>query len=256
MCRPDGPSGVVVTRHGARFRLHGHDLNEWYVATQRAHSSEVSACLDRLCAAPSDRKACVLWDIGANIGAVTIPFLVRNHAARAVCFEPSPEVAGRLLENLRLNGSVHGRAEVISVPLGERDGPVDFFVSSEPFNSGVGGLGESHNRAAQPIRTVSVRGDAVPGGWKVPEPTIVKIDVEGFELEVLRGMHRILRDQQPAVIFEHSGYRIRERAGRSASDVCDFLETAGYQVFDLSGTQSIRGAELSSDCDLLALPRC
>ena len=167
LSRPKTPSGTKVTRSCVRFRLWGHDLNEWYIAAQEVHSDQVTACLDRL---SRDVAAPVLWDIGANIGGVTLPFLQRNPSARAVWFESSPEVAGRLLANLSINPALAKRCDVVLLPLTDRHGPTTFFVSSETFNSGVGGLGESHNRAGSPVRTFGLTGDEVLEAGALPPP--------------------------------------------------------------------------------------
>jgi len=252
LSRPGRPPGLVVTRGGARFRLWGHDLNEWYIATQRNHSSNVSDCLDRLAAS---RVPCVLWDIGANIGGVALPFLRRHAEARAICFEPSPEVAGRLLANLALNPDLAARCEVVVTPLADRDGATRFFVSSETFNSGVGGLGLSHNRGTCGVRTVCQTGDTAALASELPPPTLIKLDVEGFELEVLNGLVQTLKCHRPAIVFEHSLYRHRER-GYAANDVVvSRLRQLEYEIWSLDGSRRVTDDELGSDCDLLALPR-
>jgi FkbM family methyltransferase len=253
LARPSQPLGVVIRRPDGAFRIHGHDLNEWYLATQESHSPEVAACLDRLTAASASISPPVLWDIGANIGAITIPFLCRNPSARAVCFEPSPEVTGRLIGNLALNPSATNRATVVTSPLASGDGVIKFYTSSETFNSGAGGLGSSHNRCVTPIFVHGVRGDTAIATWNLPIPTVIKIDVEGFELEVLQGMHHTLTTHRPAVIFEHSLYRLREHPGRAATAVSQFLHSLGYEICDLSGQRPISNEALNGDCDLLAV---
>jgi FkbM family methyltransferase len=251
LARPRRPAGIDVCRQGVRYRLWGHDLNEWYVASQPSHSTDVSDCLDRMATRGS---TCVLWDIGANIGGVALPFLRRNGDARVVCFEPSPEVGGRLMTNLGINPELASRCDVVTCPLTDRDVPTRFFASSETFNSGVGGLGESHNRRATPFRTMGVSGDSVVEVWDVRPPTIIKLDVEGFELEVLQGLTKTLKRHRPAIVFEHSLYRLRERGSACLDVVTGHLRRHGYEVYRLDGSGPIGLADLDRDCDLLALP--
>jgi FkbM family methyltransferase len=251
LSRPGKPAGVVVSRQGVRFRLWGHDLNEWYIATQRLHSEDVSCCIDRVL---SGRTEPVLWDVGANIGAVTLPFLLRHPTARAVCFEASAEVAGRLLANIALNPQLARRCSVVLLPLMEREAPAEFFVSSETFNSGVGGLGVSRNRSGSPVRTYGITGDAALSAWNLPAPDLIKLDVEGFELEVLKGLSGVLARSKPSVIFEHSMYRFRERGIASNDVVVAHLRGCGYEICHLDATRKLEPADLTRDCDLLALP--
>jgi FkbM family methyltransferase len=252
LSRPSKPAGTVVSRQGVRFRLWGHDLNEWYIATQSLHSEKVSACIDREASRCTDP---VLWDVGANIGAVTLPFLKRHPNGRAVCYEASAEVAGRLLGNISLNPELASRCDVVLLPLMEREAPTEFFVSSETFNSGVGGLGVSHNRSGSPVRTYGITGDAVLSMWDLPAPQVIKLDVEGFELEVLKGLGGVLAKSKPSVIFEHSLYRFRERGIASNDVVVTHLRGCGYEIYHLDGTRKLDHADLRRDCDLLALPR-
>jgi hypothetical protein len=65
-------------------------------------------------------------------------------------------------------------------------------------------------------------------------PRLLKIDVEGAELQVLRGGRRILERDRPIVLFEH-GLGAADRYGTGPRDVFGFLQTVGYRIFDLDG---------------------
>ena len=62
-------------------------------------------------------------------------------------------------------------------------------------------------------------------------PTMLKIDVEGFELHVLRGFERLLRENHPLVVTETVVWYLR-RAGTELSQLHDFMEALGYKPFD------------------------
>jgi len=87
---------------------------------------------------------------------------------------------------------------------------------------------------------VSIDGLVADG---LPAPDVVKIDVEGAELEVLDGMERTLRELRPALVIELHETNV---------PVADRLESAGYRVENLDGPEPVRDAP--GDVHVLARP--
>ena len=127
-------------------------------------------------------KRALIFDIGANCGAFTLPLATSaGPGSRIVAFEPHPVMAERLRSNLELNGLTN-RVEVVEVALGERDDHAALHL--------VGGnLGQSSLRAvdAEGVVSVAVRSLAhyLPEQSQRYESFLVKIDVEGAEDQVL-----------------------------------------------------------------------
>jgi FkbM family methyltransferase len=72
--------------------------------------------------------------------------------------------------------------------------------------SGCSSLASFRNEGRMGMSAIQVpvyRGDTVVDRFEVPPPDIIKIDVEGFEGEVIRGMERIMRTKRPVIVFEH-----------------------------------------------------
>ena len=127
-------------------------------------------------------KRALIFDIGANCGAFTLPLATSAGIdSRIVAFEPHPVMAGRLRSNLKLN-CLTNRVEVVEVALGETYGDAVLHLV-------VGNLGQSS------LRTVDCRGVAkvvvrplvhyLPEQLQRFEIFIIKIDVEGLEDQVL-----------------------------------------------------------------------
>ena len=143
-------------------------------------------------------------DVGANIGYYTLL------AARAVgeggavyAFEPNAAVRSLLEGNLRLNG-LQGRVQVRPHAVARDSGEIRFYPSTTPDNSGVSSLlpGAGRSDAGQVVPCVSLDdfAAALPGRRRID---LMKIDVEGAELEVLAGGRGVLSGgAAPAIIFE------------------------------------------------------
>jgi len=130
------------------------------------------------------RAGDTVWDIGANVGLYTDKFLRQvGPTGRVVAFEPSPRNAGGL--QTRFNNV--SQVTVCPVALAEQSGVATFFV-----NGDAGGTTDSlvERSAGAVAHQVAVhRGDEY---FATFPPSVIKIDVEGFELEVLRGMPAVL----------------------------------------------------------------
>lgn len=248
LARPSAFQFSTIQREGVTWQLYGHDLNEFYLAARRSHSEKVSNFLSREI---ESRGLDRFWDIGANIGGTSLPLLKRFPKLQAVLFEPSAEVAGRLIRNLSCNPDLASRARVMQVALSQADEMTEFFVSNEPHNSGVAGLGKSHNRAGFGVVVAAARADSLVARQLAPKPQLVKMDVEGFEIEVLRGMTELLKSERIPVVFEHSLYRCEER-GKSVSEVTDFFRAQSYRVYRLDDGQEVTNADLQKDDDFVA----
>jgi hypothetical protein len=120
----------------------------------------------------------------------------------------------------------------------------------------VGGLGPSHNREDTPVEVAAKSGDDLIESGTAPSPSLIKIDVEGFELEVLQGLERFLRRSRSVeVVFENEPYRLRERA-LDKHVVIEHLVKFGFeirQIAERGTTAPLSESILDRTCDLVAL---
>jgi FkbM family methyltransferase len=248
LSRPSALNQITIKRQGVIWYLHGHDLNEFAIAVKKNHSSVLSSSLIKEIEKNNIRN---FWDIGANIGAISLPLLKKFNKLEAVLFEPSAEVAGRLIRNTANNPDLCSRTTILNIALSDSEGINNFYVSNETFNSGVAGLGHSHNRYEFAVGVQTYTGDSLVESKKFLPPQLIKIDVEGFELEVFKGLKNTLMQYHPTIIFEHSLYRLEERK-QSKNSVTSFLEGIGYSIYDQSSNKKIIESDLNSDADFIA----
>lgn len=142
------------------------------------------------------RAGDVFYDIGANVG--TYSLIAAHRGGTVVAFEPGYASYARLCDNVALNGFDDA---IVPVPLllSSTTGKARFDYSSLPpgyAKHAVEGEGMTGSRVpAEPVfrqQALAVRLDDAVRWFGLPPPNIVKIDVDGFELEVLGGSEETL----------------------------------------------------------------
>ena len=140
------------------------------------------------------RAGDVLFDVGANIGIFSMLAAHRaGPTGRVVAFEPHAATIATLLENVALNG-LGERIDVMSCALHRAPGHLPFLYRSLVAGSGLSQIGATRDpfgHEAEPVarelKAVATV-DELIGAGTVPPPALVKIDVDGNELDVLAGM--------------------------------------------------------------------
>lgn len=176
----------------------------------------------------SDAK--ILWDVGALFGLFSLAFTLRGTNRRALAFEPNPSSRTKLEECLQLNPTA--RVQVFDCAVGLPDTVVEFergFHYTAITESTARPAEEnSGQRETVAIKTMSID-ELIERNLDPPD--IIKIDVEGHELDVLLGARRLLLAKKPLLAIElHPG--LLARRGTSGLAIAEFLEDAGYVFRD------------------------
>jgi len=145
----------------------------------------------------------VLWDVGANVGLHAITAQRLRQGATVVAFEPSPHTAARLIANAELNGAA---VRVVTTALSDTNGVSELSIVTRG-NSGLTSLRPWPDvRYEHTIMCACTRADSLVVSGTLPTPNVVKLDVEGFEVEVLRGFGEVLASPAlTALVFEAPG---------------------------------------------------
>lgn len=168
--------------------------------------------------APGD----IFWDVGAHVGAVSIKALRDPRIRACHAFEPDPVQAEALAFNLALNGN-HGILHRLA--LSDRS-EIRALYHGPLSNIGLSSLAKSTTDSMFSVTCRS--GDELVFGDGVSAPDLLKIDVEGWELHVLQGMERLLRERLPrAIVFE---WAVDETGIPHDDAPATYLGDFGYQV--------------------------
>lgn len=173
------------------------NLAEWHAFVDGVYQPGIGALMAHF----SDENSGVA-DIGANVGIFTLPLARHVRKGQVYAFEPNPTSCRVLSEAVRANGLL-SRATVERVALGATEGEAAFFVPAD--NAGAAGLqGTGRARCGHTLRVNVSTFDSWWAGVGEPSISVVKIDVEGHEPEVLQGMAGALDALRPVVILEVS----------------------------------------------------
>ena len=143
-------------------------------------------------------------DIGANAGSYTV--LASGYSeAKTLAFEPVPSTFKWLSKNIELNG-IRERVEAFNIGLGSKRGKINFTLNHGTVNH----VAADHELTTKEnLIIVEIYSfDEIISKYQVP--SLIKIDVEGFETEVLAGMSNTLNASElKAVIIELNGSGFR-----------------------------------------------
>ncbi|HVA04460.1 MAG TPA: FkbM family methyltransferase [Acidimicrobiales bacterium] len=178
-------------------------------------------------------------DVGAHVGSVLSDMVRLAPKGRHMAFEPLPHLAQALHEQFPV-------VDVHCAALSDHSGEEEFvFVTSNPGQSGLRQrtYARGHEETERIRVKVETLDSALPAGYV---PTLIKIDVEGAEGEVLRGARDTIVTHRPVIVFEH-GSGGAEHYGTTSDDLYQLLAVdAGLRIFDMDGVGPYSRSEFSA----------
>jgi FkbM family methyltransferase len=247
--RRAGP-GEMVVRPGLRLLVDARSREpfEWFCWRSVEMTRELDAFVREM------RTCRHFLDVGACHGIFSLAFAQGRPAARAVAVEPSAIACSILAENVRLGGL--GNVAVRQVACGAGGGTLRMrqawhHLEALPAEEAAGdGDGPVFTVPLQSVDELCAELDF--------QPDVVKIDVEGYELAVLRGARATLGRYRPPLFLELHPQRLRELGG-SVGEVVDLLAWLGYAFRTLGGAplgrRKVEGREAVSRILCTAVPR-
>jgi FkbM family methyltransferase len=248
---------VATSGLGYDFVCHTGDLANFPFYFRQAYQAELELCAAWLQGDDSP----VVYDIGANAGFISTQLaqMLAGRTPKIYAFEPVPATFAKLaqsVERLGLTASVHP----VPAAVVDSSGPVRISYSEK--NSllaqvSARGLNSRVGDKLAPAKGITL--DEFCASVEAV-PKLVKIDVEGSEVAVLRGARNLLsRPDRPAILFEHNPVTLME-SGFSLRTLIELLPGyALHYVDDLGGQRVPFGHPIEVDkidwtCNLFAVP--
>lgn len=243
-----GSRSVWLRRYRVKFEC---DLSDWlgqYVYLTGTYEEETARVL-RACALPGS----TVLDIGSNVGFFAVVLARSVGPSGSVCaFEPVPSLKKSINKQLRLNPDLsitlydwaasdgEGTATIFEGPQGHKG-----LSSLRPIERGA---------AEHVIRTAPI--DSIASLLK--QVSLAKIDVEGAEMKVLRGMTALIERDQPCLVVEFTDEYLR-CFGDNVQTMIHWLEERHYSLYRITneapeGLVSVVLESLPPQCNVLAIP--
>jgi|GEM_PF-1972554 FkbM family methyltransferase len=165
---------------------------------------------------PSNKA--VIFDVGANFGYLSLVWaksIAQN--GRIIAFEPNLNVHNSFKNSIRAN-NLNSIIELQNFAVGKKEGNIQLFLSSTTSNILRSNIQDEHSTS---IEMVSL--DAFTKGNGIEHCDLVKIDVDGIELDILRGATHLIKKCKPIFIVETNGDK----------RILDFFYQYEYQILDM-----------------------
>ena len=168
------------------------------------------------------------FDIGANMGYYSLALASINPALQVKSFEPQPEIYSKFITNVSLN-QLEPQIKIYNYGLGSKEDKLKMYIPAFT-GSGGGSFADLHTEegaAEEVLVPVQSLDKLVPPNSNID---LMKIDVEGFEYEVITGGLELIRSVKPTIIIELLRKWMKP-FGRQPQDVINLLEPLGYKVY-------------------------
>lgn len=187
------------------------------------------------------RKGDVFCDVGANIGdtsCITSRFV--GEKGYIYAFEPSTDNYKMLCANIQINNIRNMYPSRIGIGSGNL---VAYIYVRDPSNRGADSI--ALKKGFETCEAVQVKSiDFLMENNELKTPNVIKIDVEGYELEVLRGATDLLKSKQPPIlILEHANVNEERYNGK---EIFNFIKevNSSYRIYEFNNRIVIKQFEL------------
>tara|TARA_B110000090_G_scaffold89364_1_gene101375 strand:+ start:170 stop:1024 length:855 start_codon:yes stop_codon:yes gene_type:complete len=170
----------------------------------------------------------ILWDIGANIGQITLP-IGKVTGASIFCFEPDPGNFFILANNVFLNG-LSSKVQIFNLALNDTNTIVTLPFEEKNVGFALAGrsclsVSEETNTDNQGLKYPALTGDIFVDTFEVSMPTYIKLDVDGNELKILKGLDKVLSSGSVKAIIVEAVF---SGSDANSEDITELLLTYGY----------------------------
>jgi FkbM family methyltransferase len=198
------------------------------------------------------KSGMIIFDIGANMGDTALHFakLIGEKGA-VLAFEPDEKNYKRATRNISANEMTN--ISLHNIGLGHLNGTLKLYrVNSE--NLGMNRILNTPSDLPYKIIEVQKLDDYISKN-KISKIDLIKIDVEGFEMNVLKGASGLLKTIRPLLFIEIDEENLKEQ-NSSTSSLIDYLNELGYLVYHSETNRLLTIKDNFSNChfDIYALP--
>lgn len=189
----------------------------------------------------------VVIDIGANIGYYTL--IAANKAGKGWvhCFEPVTISYEALQQNIQLNHLTNVTANAVGISNSEA---LQTYYISSADNRGMSGMKHPENFSGLVEKKQTITLDSYAIKNNLSRIDLIKIDIEGNELNALKGMQTILTQNRPALFIEVIKEHLT-KFGTGIDEVYAFLQSYGYTPYKIGSGNNLKPIETAEEGELI-----
>lgn len=226
-----------VNREGIRYRFDISDIVSWWNYYGFKEKEQVNL-MEKI-----DKKM-VVFDIGANIGTFSLPFGKKvGNEGTIYSFEPFLPTFKKLQHNLSLNEVSIKNVKIFNLGIGKEAGTFKFELR-DANNYGMNRVSKNGEFEVN-ITTL----DKFISDIQLQKIDWIKIDVEGFEYEVILGAKNLIKQFRPNFFIEINDENLRDQ-NSSAKDVILFFEQENFNIFSALDFKPITSNDNFENCHL------
>jgi len=227
----------VIVRHGIKYEVDLSEAIDFSVFLFGEFQGNV--CRNKRISLPKDA---IIFDVGANLGAMTLQYAKLAPLGKVYSFEPTHCAFSKLKKNLELNPELAKHVVAVqSFVSSKTSEETDIKAyASWKIKDAVGdikhGIHGGVLKSAKGIGAVSL--DDFCEENEIRRLDLIKIDTDGHEFEVLRGARKVIAEFRPIIVFEAALYLLEEK-NIEFSDYSNFFGSLDYSLFNSSNFKEI-----------------
>jgi FkbM family methyltransferase len=222
----------VSNKDGVVFQLEANDWMTRIMIEEKCYEENSLRLAQQIM-----QKGGIFFDIGANFGLFTC-ILSKLPGVKTYSFEPNYDVVDTLIRNVRLN-KITSNTTIINAAISDKSKLVNFSIPHEK-NKGTGRYDAANSGGSGGLYVSTLSLEDVIKSLSVPYITLIKIDIEGNEMDVLGEFdfkkipvyniimefkgHATITFQQLKSFFESNNYTVKNIKGEPVKDENDIIE--------------------------------
>lgn len=170
----------------------------------------------------------VFLDLGANIGAISVPLIKKRSDIKVVCVEAAPWIFEYLQKNIKHNNIQQNAITICNALFYSDDEEVNFYSPNEKF--GKGSLSPAFTSEPVKVRTIKI--DTLLKKIGSEKVDIIKIDIEGYEFHAFKGaMNLLSKADAPDILFEFVDWAEAIANDGETGAAQQILLDMGYRIY-------------------------
>lgn len=216
----------IINRNQIKYQVNLNNYNDWllFFGINNQHKENIYAKIN---------NGDVVLDVGSNIGEVLLNLAKINPKGKIYGFEPVKSTFEKLGKNVSLNS--FSNISLYQLALSDNNETV-YYQAKEGHSGGTMMSKESKNNSLDFIEAMTL--DDFTELNSIEKIDFIKVDIEGFEMNFLKGALQTLKKYKPSIFMEVDHVKLI-RQNSSAEELLSTLKSIGYKVLHAETNQEI-----------------